>query len=627
MPIRGAPSRPYRAYLPQVLVIRLTIRARIAPSLYFKDRSGGPGRGSDFMTLSVRFLLIALSAFQLLACGGLSGFSTKTPGTPAGAPEVVVLPPPAPEDETGLSGDLLFDILLGEVAGQREQLGVSVEHYLRAAEVSDDARLAERALRIALFAKQEDAALTAARRWVELAPENLEARQSLGVLALHAGVADEAYEQFEYLLSVTEDEAQAFQGLTALLARSEDKALALTMMARLVQQHPQSAQAHLAYSRLALLVDKLDLALQEVERALELQPDAVEALILRAGVRVKADQPEVAEKELRSALAAQPQDVELRLALARLLLDLHDLTGATAQFEQVVKLQPDHTDALYSLGLLAMEQRQLNSAESYFRKLIDTGKREQEARFYLGRVLELRGRQDDALDQYGLVNEGEYWLEAQTRAASVRAQLGDLEGARRQLQGLRLREPSLAVRLYLVEGEILAQAGELQEAMELYDRVLAESPDNHDVLYARALVAEKLNDLPAAESDLRRIVEQDPDNFHAWNALGYTLADRTDRLQEALGYIEKALALSPEEAAIVDSLGWVHYRMGDLETAAEYLQRAYELSSGDAEVAAHYGEVLWQQGKQQEARALWEKAQRDAPDNEPLQKTMQRFLP
>ena len=579
------------------------------------------------MTLSVRFFLIALSAFQLLACGGLSGLSTKTPGTAASAPEVVVVPPPATEDETGLSGDLLFDILLGEVAGQREQLGVSVEHYLRAAEVSDDARLAERALRIALFAKQEDAALTAARRWVELAPENLEARQSLGVLALHARVADEAYEQFEYLLSVTEDEAQAFQGLTALLARSEDKELALAMMARLVQQHPQSAQAHLAYSRLALLVDKLDLALQEVERALELQPDAVEALILRAGVRVKADQPEVAEKELRSALAAQPQDIELRLALARLLLDLHDLPGATAQFEQVAKLQPDHTDALYSLGLLAMEQRQLKSAESYFRKLIDTGKREQEARFYLGRVLELRGRQDDALDQYGLVNEGEYWLEAQTRAASVRAQLGDLEGARRQLQGLRLREPSLAVRLYLVEGEILAQAGELQEAMALYDRVLAESPDNHDVLYARALVAEKLNDLPAAESDLRRIIEQDPDNFHAWNALGYTLADRTDRLQEALGYIEKALALSPEEAAIVDSLGWVHYRMGDLETAAEYLQRAYELSRGDAEVAAHYGEVLWQQGKQQEARALWEKAKRDAPDNEPLQKTMQRFLP
>ncbi|MFA7386963.1 MAG: tetratricopeptide repeat protein, partial [Thiohalobacteraceae bacterium] len=502
------------------------------------------------MTLSVRFLFVALIASQLLACGGLTGLSTRTPGTGASAPEAVVVPPLA-EDETGLSGDLLFDILLGEVAGQREQLEVSVEHYLRAAEVSDDPRLAERALRIALFAKQEDAALTAARRWVELAPENLEARQSLGVLALHAQVADEAYEQFEYLLSVTKDETHAFQGLTGLLARSEDKELALAMMARLVEQHPQSAQAHLAYSRLALLADKLDLALQEVGRALELQPGAVEALILRAGVRVKAGQPEIAEKELRNALAAQPQDVELRLALARLLLDLHDLPGAAEQFEQVVKLQPDHTDALYSLGLLAMEQRQLKSAESYFRKLIDTGKREQEARFYLGRVLELRGRQQDAMDQYGLVNEGEYWLEAQTRAASVRAQLGDLEGARRQLEGLRLREPSLAVRLYLVEGEILAQAGELQEAMALYDRVLAESPDNHDVLYARALVAEKLNDLPATESDLRRIIEQDPDNFHAWNALGYTLADRTDRLEEALGYIEKALTLSPEEAAIV----------------------------------------------------------------------------
>ena len=536
------------------------------------------------------------------------------------------MPPPV-EEESGLSGDLLFDILLGEMAGQREQLDVSVEHYLRAAEVSDDPRLAERALRIALFAKQEDAALTAARRWVELAPDHLEARQSLGVLALHARVADEAYEQFEYVLSVAEDEAQAYQAIVALLARSEDRELALAMMARLVQRHPESAQAHLGYSRLALLTDNLDLALEEAERALELQPNASEALILRAGVRVKADQADIAQKELRSALAARPNDIDLRLALARLLLDAHDLPGATEQFKQVVKLQPDHADALYSLGLLAMEQQQLKSAEDYFLKLIDGGKREQEARFYLGRVLELRGRLDEALSWYALVSEGEYWLEAQTRAAGVRAQLGDLDGARRQLQSLRLREPRLAVRLYLVEGDILTRVGELQQAMDLYNRVLAESPDDHDILYARALVAEKLNDLPMVETDLGRIIEQDPTNFHAWNALGYTLADRTDRLQEALGYIEKALELSPNEAAIIDSLGWVHYRMGNLEIAAEHLQRAYELSGGDAEVAAHYGEVLWQQGKQKEARALWEKARRSSPENQPLQKTMQRFLP
>jgi Flp pilus assembly protein TadD len=163
--------------------------------------------------------------------------------------------------------------------------------------------------------------------------------------------------------------------------------------------------------------------------------------------------------------------------------------------------------------------------------------------------------------------------------------------------------------------------------MDLYNTVLVEAPGNHDVLYARALLAERMDDLTLLETDLRQIVTEDPSNFHAWNALGYTLADRTDRLQEALVYIQKAAELAPDEPAIVDSLGWAHYRMGNLEAAAEHLQRAYELSRGDAEVAAHYGEVLWQMGKRNEARALWEKARRADPDNRPLKKTLERFLP
>jgi tetratricopeptide (TPR) repeat protein len=564
----------------------------------------------------------------LTACAGLPQAPRESQPVAPDATAPVILPPAAePAEDAALSGDLLFDILLGEVAGQREQLDVSVSHYLRAAETSDDPRIAERALRIALFAKQEDAALTAARRWVELDPQRLEARQSLAVLALHARVADEAYEQMEFLVTALPDEAQAYQNLTGVLARSEDRELALSLMARMVQQHPASFQAHLAYSRLALHAENTDLALQEVERALALQPNAAEALILRAGIRVKAGEPELAQQELRAAVAARPNDIDLRLALARLLLDSQDMQGAAEQFKQVVKQQPTHADAIYSLGLLALDQQDLKAAEGHFRKLIQLGQREQEARYYLGRVLERRKDYQEALDWYSLVSEGEYWLEAQISAAGVRAELGDVAGARRQLQSLRLREPRLAVRLYLVEGDVLTRVGEMQQALDLYNTVLVESPGNHDVLYARALLVERMDDLTQAEADLKQIVTEDPNNFHAWNALGYTLADRTDRLQEALVYIEKAIELAPNEPAIIDSLGWAHYRLGNLELAAEHLQRAYELSRGDAEVAAHYGEVLWQLGKRKEARALWDKARRADPDNRPLQKTLERFLP
>lgn len=580
------------------------------------------------MNLPFRIVFLPFVAL-LTACAGL----TPAPREPVPvAPEAtapVILPPAADAapDDASLSGDLLFDILLGEVAGQREQLDVSVSHYLRAAETSDDPRIAERALRIALFAKQEDAALTAARRWVELDPQRLEARQSLAVLALHARVAEEAYEQMEFLIAALPDEAQAYQNLTGVLARSEDRELALALMARLVQKHPASFQARLAYSRLALHAENTELALQEVERALAMQPGAAEALILRAGIRVKAGEAELAQQELRAAVAAHPDDIDLRLALARLMLDSQDLKGAAEQFRQVVKRQPTHADAIYSLGLLALDQLDLKAAEAQFRRLIQIGEREQEARYYLGRVLEQRKDYREALDWYSLVGDGEYWLEAQIRAAGMRAELGDVDGARRQLQNLRLRDPQLAVRLYLVEGDVLTRVGELQQALELYNTVLAENPGNHDVLYARALLAERLDDLSRVETDLKQIITEDPNNFHAWNALGYTLADRTDRLQEALVYIEKAIELAPNEPAIIDSLGWVHYRLGNLELAAEHLQRAYDLSRGDAEVAAHYGEVLWQMGKRNEARALWEKARRADPDNRPLRETLERFLP
>lgn len=580
------------------------------------------------MNLPFRIVFLPLVTL-LTACAGLSQAPREPQPAAPEATAPVILPPVAETapDAATLSGDLLFDILLGEVAGQREQLDTSVSHYLRAAETSDDPRIAERALRIALFAKREDAALTAARRWVELDPQRLEARQSLAVLALHARVAEEAYEQMEYLVTAVPDEAQAYQNLTGVLARSEDRELALALMARLAQRHPESYQARLAYSRLALHAENTELALQEVERALAMQPNAAEALILRAGIRVKAGEPELALQELRAAVTARPDDIDLRLALARLLLDSQDMKGAAEQFKQVVKRQPANADAVYSLGLLALEQQDLKAAEGYFRRLIQLGEREQEARYYLGRVLEQRKDYQEALDWYGLVSEGEYWLEAQIRAAGVRAELGDLDGARRQLQSLRLREPRLAVRLYLVEGDILMRVGELQQALDLYNTVLVEAPGNHDVLYARALLAERLDDLTQAEADLKLIITEDPDNFHAWNALGYTLADRTDRLQEALVYIEKAIELAPNEPAIVDSLGWAHYRMGNLELAAEHLQRAYDMSNGDAEVAAHYGEVLWQMGKRKEARALWDKARRADPDNRPLQKTLERFLP
>lgn len=577
-------------------------------------------------------LAVLLGGCQSLPLPDMSSGSGAAPTEPAAAdePAETAAPDPAPaepaaENPEALSGEVLFDILLGEIAGQRDRLDVSVEHYLQAAEASRDPRVAERALRIAAFAKDEQAALAASRRWVALAPESLDARQSLAVLALRAGIEDEAFAQLEKIITELGAGDQAFTAVTGLLARDEDRLAALQLMQRLAQQYPELADAQLALSRLAQHAGRPETGLAAVNRALELKPDWPEALIQRARLRAQNGEQETALQELAAAVERQPEAVDVRMTYARLLLETQAYQAAEHQLRRVVKQDPEHGDALYSLGLLAMEAERYPEAKQRFEQLLDLGGRTQEARYYLGRIAEARERPEAAIEWYDQVRDGDYLMDAQVRSARLRAGLGEMQAARRQLHGMRVRNPELAAQLYVIEGELLVEAGEPQQAMDLYSSVLEETPDNAELLYARALLAEKLGRLELTEQDLRRVLELEPDHAHALNALGYTLADRTERYSEALIYIEKALALKPEDPAILDSMGWVHYRLGNLEQAERYLRRALEQVQ-DGEIAAHLGEVLWQQGRRDEAREVWEAAREAGSDNPVLERTLQRFL-
>lgn len=572
--------------------------------------------------------------FALTGCQQLgqvmpaSHSDASVPAAESATVEAPTQPSPSaaePKQYADLTGDMLFDILVGEIAGQRNRLDVSVEYYLQAAEASEDPRVAERALRISVFAKDEESALAAARRWAELDPDSLEARQSLAVLALRAGIEDEALEQLEKIVTDLGPGDQAFKTVTGLLARDEDRKAALQLMQRLTDRYPDLPDAQLALSRLAQHAGEPEIGMTAIERALALRPDWPEAIIQRARLRVQAGDKDQALAELSAAVEDQPEEVSLRLTYARLLLEQHDFTAARKQFEYVVKHNPEHADALYSLGLLTLESEEYATAGKYFKRLLGLGEHEQEARYYLGRIAEDQDAAKTAIEWYDRVREGEYLIDAQIRSARLRAQQGNLGEARQQLHGMRVRHPQFAVQLYVVEGELLVNAGEKQQAMDLYNSVLKEMPDNPDLLYSRALLAEEMDDLKMAERDLRRVVELEPDNAHALNALGYTLADRTDRYSEALIYIEKALSMAPEEPAILDSMGWVKYRLGDLQEAEQYLRKALELNQ-DGEIAAHLGEVLWQQGKHDEAREVWNAALERGSDNPVLEQTMQRFL-
>jgi tetratricopeptide (TPR) repeat protein len=310
-----------------------------------------------------------------------------------------------------------------------------------------------------------------------------------------------------------------------------------------------------------------------------------------------------------------------------MLLDAGNLEGSREEFRAVVKLSPGNTDAIYSLALLELETGQLESGEQHLKQLLDVEDKRQSVYYYLGYAAQERGNDKEALEWYGKVEEGsEYWTQARLRMAKLLAGQGRLDEVRTEMRALRRNNPENAVEYYLLEGQVLSDLAMNQEAFALYDEALKSNPGDQDLLYAQALVAEQLGRIDVAEQYMRQILEQDPDNVRTLNALGYTLADRTRRYDEARQYIEKAYAQKPDDPAIIDSMGWLQYRLGNLEEARRYLQQAYDMT-GDSEIGAHLGEVLWMQGDHAGARRVWQESLKNAPDNPVIKEVINRFTP
>jgi tetratricopeptide (TPR) repeat protein len=525
-----------------------------------------------------------------------------------------------------LTGELMYDILLGEIAGQRGDFDVSVQRYLEATETAQDPRVAERAMQIASFARQYDIALLAARRWVALDSTNLEARKSLTALALQTGDLDEVVNQLDYLLGVSDDPDEGFRTATALLARHADRQAALKATQQLVDRYPDNAFAWMALCRIAVVAEQLDTALAAVDKALVLAPGLPTAVILKAQVLVRMERNAEATRLLAEAVAQHPDDTDLLFAYGRMLLDADDLEGAKRQFAKVVKIDPEYAQGLYSLALLELETRQYKAGEKHLKQLLKQTPDDQNAYYYLGYAEYEQGNIADALDWYLKVDSGDYWSQALLRAATIMVTNGDLERMQDHMRALRQENTDQAVNYYIIEGQVLTDAGLHEQAYALYSDALEHNPGNEDLLYSRALAAEKLGRIDVTEADLRSILAGNPDDVRTLNALGYTLTDRTDRHEEALAYISKAFVQKPEDPAIIDSMGWVHYRLGDLEKALYYLEQAWEMHQ-DSEIGAHLGEVLWMSGQHDAARRVFELSREAGPDNPVLLEVLDRLKP
>jgi tetratricopeptide (TPR) repeat protein len=527
--------------------------------------------------------------------------------------------------DADLSEPILYEFLLGEIALQRGDAELAARTYLDLAKRTKDPRIARRAIEVATEGKLPELALEGARSWQELEPASAQALQVLATLLVTGKRVDEAEPYLQKLLEAEGVNIEnGFMQLNRLLAGNADKASNLRVVRSLAARHPKLAQAHFAIAQAALAAGDETAALAAIRRAGAIRPEWEMAAAFEAQVLQKGS-PREAAKVLGDFVDRNPDSREARLNYARALVLDKRFPEARKQFEAVLAANPGNTEVVYAVGLLAFQLKDYQVAEENLKRLLGMSYRDQDGvRYLLGQIAEEQKLWPKAIAWYEQIKSGEHATPARMRTANAMAKQGKLDDARLLLKRVGADNPEEAVQLLVTEAQLLREAQRHQEAYDLLRQALKEEPDQPELLYDFALTAEKLERYDVLESNLRKLIEVRPDYAHAYNALGYSFAERNLQLPEARKLIERAIELAPEDYFIVDSLGWVQYREGDLKGAAETLRRAYG-GRPDAEIGAHLGEVLWMLGERREAARIWQESLKSSPDNETLQKTIKRL--
>ena len=579
---------------------------------------------------AVKKLIFSLGLVLLLAAQGCQ--TTKQKGNvatgdgDADESQSVVLPFPEPEPvKRELDEDLVYSYLVGEIGAHRGELRLAQTHYQHAAILAQDAYAAERATRIALHLKDYQAGLAAVRRWVELDPNNIAARQLAAVLFLRDGQTEQAGEQLDALVKIADARgSDGFLQAAGALSVESDRTSAEQLMQGLQERNPDDVRALYALAVLETAHRRFAEAETRLRAVIEREPDWEQPRILLSRVLIAQSERDQALTFLAESVRRNPDSVLLRTSYSRQLVDAGDYARALEQFRGLHRLTPEDSEITFGYAMLATQQEHWDEARPLWQALRGNPDRRDEASYYLAQVEEQNGNDDLAIGLFRSVEGTELKVDAIMRMSQILARTGRLGAAREALQQARIANPGRATDLYIAETQIVQKYGLPDEALALYETAISAYPDNPDLLYNRGLFVVELGDFAWMERDLLRLLEQDPDHADALNALGYTLADRNERLDEAFAYVARALKLRPDSPAILDSMGWVLYRQGDLAQAAGYLRRALELNQDD-EIAAHLGEVLWMSGQHAAARAVWREGLTHAPDSDKIRSAIERL--
>jgi tetratricopeptide (TPR) repeat protein len=522
---------------------------------------------------------------------------------------------------------LLYEFLLSEIAGQRGNDALAVEGSTDLAKKTRDPRLAMRAAHLALQFGRTDKAVEALRVWRDADPSSLMARRMLASVLVRSGKLDEASEELVKLLKADEaHSAQNFIQIDQMLAGYPDKAAALKLLRELAQPYPRVAEAHWGIAQLAQAAGDGELALNEVRQARHLRPKWDMAASLEA-LLLQKNEPQKGLDVLRSYLSHYPDAREIRLQYARALLDQKQYKPAREEFQHMADENPDNPEMAYAIALISLQMNDLKSAEKELQVALSKGKKDQDTvQYYLGQLSEAKKNPDEALAFYREVKGGEYWVVAQIRIAYLLSQRGQFSEARQLLQHAQGTDNQQRVQLVMAEAQLLRDANQFDEAYQVLNKALEKLPDHIDLIYDTAMMADKVGKQDVFEQLMRRLIKLKPDHAQAYNALGYGLLERNERIPEAMKLVEKALQLAPDDASIMDSVGWGYYRSGKLDESVKMLRRAYT-SNANPEIAAHLGEVLWMRGDKAEAKKIWQDSLKENAGNEELQAVIKKFNP
>jgi tetratricopeptide (TPR) repeat protein len=535
--------------------------------------------------------------------------------------------------KSGVDSNFVFRYLAAEIAGQRGELGISSRLFFDLAKSTRDPRLAERAAKVSIYSQSPGLALEATKLWVELNPDSAEAQQASTQMNVMTGNLGAAKPYLQKLLAKEETRANGFLYLNNLFANQVNKQAVLQLVKELAAPYQDLAEARLTTSQAAFQAGDFELALNEVTAANQLRPHWEIAAIQQADI-LYSQSPTEAIVFYKKFLEDNPDANDARLNLARILIKQQRVIEAKPELAKLAKLANSNPEILVVIGLLSAQSNELADAENYFKQALETDiKGKNQIYIHLGQIAERNNNDGEAINWYGMATlpgkdstpqQAALYVEARISMANIIARTTGTDAAIALLDELHDLDNAQLAQVISAESNFLVMTKRYQESYDLLAKAVNNMPDMPDLIYDYAMAAERQQKFAIMETQLRKLIQMRPQFAQAYNALGYSFADRNTKLDEANKLITKALELSPNDHFIMDSMGWVLYRQGKLDKAYEYLNTAYT-SQKDPEIAAHLGEVLWKLERRDEALQIWEEALSAYPENEVLVNAIKKF--